>query len=585
MSLMSNQPGQAPSSETKAARTARLANAFLLKASACGDLQGATVAMHYGANPDACDNYGQRPLLSAAQRGDHAMVSLLLKSGADPRVVGADGLYPMASAALLGSIDMMDALGAHCWDAEPAAYHLRSALEQALVVGHLESARHLIRHGADLEARGRSGETLLMRMAAVGQTEAVQLLLSEGACWFAVDEAGLTAVDHAHRAGNARTKAKLKEHALREPVAEVRQPYPRSALARPQALEGELATYTGALSMLQWHLRVLRGDLHHSYQQWLERRHWQSSPHNARWLRTRRLIGALEAGNLHRAWIEFREAPVIVGAHNAAGAPLAVLVVRALNLPDSSSEGDRVLVRDDVVEHGVLQWVMDMVVDRGMDKNVSSGVRKPGEAAPVGGGAYEGDVLFEQVSEEQRRVAVAALLLKALLAAGANENARDALTGDTVAHALIQTPWVRLLLRLWDENLYRNTLNQSNHRLERPLHVATRRRDLVAIQGLLARGCDRNPVNRDGHTPMHQCAYSTDAEVAAILASAGASLKLRTRRGQSIDDILLSSKQRHNGFVALLRARSGIDKAMNIFTPNNPLAAAVRQRQDKGNKS
>ena len=94
-------------------------------------------------------------------------------------------------------------------------------------------------------------------------------------------------------------------------------------------------------------------------------------------------------------------------------------------------------------------------------------------------------------------------------------------------------------------------------------------------------GCDRNPVNKDGFAPLHHCALHVDHEVGAILINAGANPLLRTRRGQSISKILESMGNRTESFRALLTARQDIEKIMSIFSPDNPMAAAVRAKQQQ----
>lgn len=529
--------------------SSQTANAFLLKSSANGNVKGAILAFQHGADPNCQDRFGQRPILVAAQQRDHEMIGLLMKRGADPRCLGTNGMFPMGLGAIVDNLDIIDALGAHCWDAESPSEMVPSALEAALLANSYTAARHLIRHGADLRARGAFGETVLMRFSALGNEAVVRLLLSEGSLWFLTDNDGCTAIDYARRTGNLNVAKMIEEHARTEPLVNPGGKLPRALTERPDLSDRDIDNIAAAevtrigdeepwaplanpakpSLKLRWRRAQDRAKWRSSQIQ--QQIYWLSPKRWAMLKRTQDVMSSLRAGNVHKAWLQYRKAPVLVNARDEHGTPLLQLAVRALNLPDSSSTLDKLRV------------------------------------------------------ERKERLALGAQLVQAIVQAGARIHACDGSTGATLAHTMLEGPYAPMYFAMIDDKVLEGTLNRSNFRLERPLHIATRRRDIVGIQGLLARGCDLNPVNKDGFAPLHHCALHVDHEVAAMLINAGANPLLRTRRGQTISKILESMGSRTESFRALLTARQDIEKIMSIFSPDNPMAAAVRaKRQQAGGK-
>lgn len=518
----------------------KTASTALLKAVFNGHIAGAANALTNGADPNHRDPFGRYPILAASHQCDHAMITLLMKHGANPRCLGADEMYPMAIASVMDRTDVMNALGAHCWDAEPPSALIPSALEHALLAGRDQAARHLINHGADMQAPGRSGDTLLMRMTTLNNEFAVRLLLQEGALWFSQDADQRSALDCASALPDRKLLQLLLHHANSQPLLGIKAFLPRrlffttrrqlqpstSTRHDDQAPSDDVATTSpespsivGSSHCSSWVTRQVIRFLNELY--WLTPVNWKAAHH------TRSIIAQLKKGNLHSAWLLSRDPHFLPNARDLNGTPLTLLVCQSLHLPDTSLPEERLLC------------------------------------------------------EQPDRATIAANLLRHFALCGAHTHIIDSQHGHTIAHALLEGPWAGLYRKLLSDKLYLNTLNRSNTRLNRPLHIATQRRDTATIESLMSHGCDRNPVNRDGHTPLHNCAVHADSEVAGLLINSGANFQLRTRRGQSIEAIIKGLGARVQTFEALLHAREGIDKIMSIFSSNHPLSASVRLQQHK----
>ncbi len=134
-----------------------------------------------GANPNAADNTGYTPLMTAANRGAGGeVVELLLDHGADPNHVADDEMTPLILAGG-GDLRSVKALLAH--GADPRAHTTAgfNALHAAVVIGNTEAARLLVERGADVNVKAGHGRTPLIEAAEQGRPELVQLLIAHGA--------------------------------------------------------------------------------------------------------------------------------------------------------------------------------------------------------------------------------------------------------------------------------------------------------------------------------------------------------------------------------------------------------------------
>ncbi len=167
----------------------------LCEAAAGGSVATVVKLIGAGASLDGIDpKSGLTPLVAALRAGRAVIVGRLLKAGADPNRASADG--PDHTTPL----------------------HLAAGK------GDTASLEVLLDHGADVDARiklwnGTPGCTPLMAAAEAGQAAAVALLLDRGADPAAIDQAGVTAIGYARRAGAKDIEALLREAIAAVPVA------------------------------------------------------------------------------------------------------------------------------------------------------------------------------------------------------------------------------------------------------------------------------------------------------------------------------------------------------------------------------
>lgn len=512
------------------------ANALLHKSCAEGNFKKAEIALNYGANPNHQDRFGVRPILIAVQNCDYAIIDLLMRRGADPRCLGRDDLYPMALVAMTDNIDVLDAIGSHCWDAEAPSQTLPSALEHALAANKTCSTIYLLDHGADVHGISADQRNLAMRCSELQNTEAVSLLHCEGALWFQKDRDGQNVIDHllANRKQSGDTQitdALIHGWIRREPLIDtnrwfgLRPAFSHGAYRRSENDDEYVMDSTSKTFKDNAHKNKISARNNYFWY-WLK-------PQNFRQQRaTRVLMQALRRGDLAKSLILLRGSDIIANARDENGTPLPHLAVQCAELCRLF------LAKDTLVLTG--------------DSNCL---------------AKQIDKIEDLLSE----------LLTTLSTRGVSSIIVDAKHGNTIAHELLSGTYSGVFFRLYDLGLYKKCLNRSNFKLDRPLHIAVRRRNFVDIDSLLARSCDRNPVNKDGHTPLHHCALHVDSEVASRLISAGANYELSTRRGQSIKAMLESIGKKAHAFQALLQTRQSLQKVMGIFSHDNPMSAFVKQ--------
>jgi ankyrin repeat protein len=166
---------------------------FLLSQSPClsaeindaahrGDTQAVSKLLDQGVAPDAKDETGETPLLSASLAGHADVVAVLVKHGAGTESRNDRGLTPLHGAAYAGSLETVRLLvesGAHVNDAENV--FKVTPLIVAAEEGHTDVVGFLAGHGADLEWTERGGYTALSRAVFRDHPDTIDALLKAGA--------------------------------------------------------------------------------------------------------------------------------------------------------------------------------------------------------------------------------------------------------------------------------------------------------------------------------------------------------------------------------------------------------------------
>ena len=147
-----------------------------------GDIQTVSKLLDQGVAPDAKDETGETPLLSASLAGHADVVAVLVKRGAGMESRNDRGLTPLHGAAYAGSFETVRLLvesGAAVNDAENV--FKVTPLIVAAEEGHADVISFLADHGADLEWTERAGYTALSRATFRDHPDTIDALLKVGA--------------------------------------------------------------------------------------------------------------------------------------------------------------------------------------------------------------------------------------------------------------------------------------------------------------------------------------------------------------------------------------------------------------------
>lgn len=162
-------------------------NAALISAAAQNDLLGVVTLLKNGADVNARDILGNRPLLHAARLGAAEMVRILLEAGADPNVKGL-GYTPLGIAALNGYAQVADWLlqfGAHV---DKRSDNGLTPLMNASLTNKVQVIKVILRYDTEVDRENSAGRRALSYAAEGGAEQAIELLLARGADINAVDK-------------------------------------------------------------------------------------------------------------------------------------------------------------------------------------------------------------------------------------------------------------------------------------------------------------------------------------------------------------------------------------------------------------
>ena len=154
----------------------------LLQAAHWDDVETAGLLLAAGADPDAADDHGVTPLARAAENASTALIERLLAAGADANAAQRSGLTPLMVAARTGSLEAVRTLLRHGADVDAATVEQgATALMWAVAESHRAIVTALLAAGADVAASTAKGMTPLLTAARQGDVETARLLLAAGA--------------------------------------------------------------------------------------------------------------------------------------------------------------------------------------------------------------------------------------------------------------------------------------------------------------------------------------------------------------------------------------------------------------------
>jgi ankyrin repeat protein len=148
-----------------------------------GDLVAVRSLLEDGADVNAAQGDGMTALHWASERGDHDMTQLLIRAGASVEAVTRIGHYtPLHLAGKTGSTDVLATLLDAGSSVDAPTTSGARAIHFAAASGSVSAVAVLLDHGADPDAlESEWGQTPLMFAAALDRARAIQVLLERGA--------------------------------------------------------------------------------------------------------------------------------------------------------------------------------------------------------------------------------------------------------------------------------------------------------------------------------------------------------------------------------------------------------------------
>jgi ankyrin repeat protein len=166
------------------------------------------------------------------------------------------------------------------------------------------------------------------------------------------------------------------------------------------------------------------------------------------------------------------------------------------------------------------------------------------------------------------------ITVKALIAAGADVNAKDKL-GETPLHIAAVRGYNEITSLLIAEGAYVNTRNK---RGLTPLHAAAWSGHKETVALLIAKGANINAKDQDGVTPLHVSALSGAKNTMTLLINKGADINARNKDGMTPLHAAALTGQKEA--IELL-----IKKGANINAKNKKGVTPLQIAHHKGNES
>jgi len=166
------------------------------------------MALGMGADKDACDAYGNSPMVLAARTGNPEVVRALVGAGANASDRCPSGTTPLIAAAsgTAGAVKVLLAAGAN---PNISDFRGRTALMTAAYRGNAMTVRLLLNAGANPNIRVKGGSTALTVAVSMKRANIVRALVHAGADITVKDQFGRSPLVTARRNGDASTVAAL----------------------------------------------------------------------------------------------------------------------------------------------------------------------------------------------------------------------------------------------------------------------------------------------------------------------------------------------------------------------------------------
>ena len=546
-------------------QTQEALNAALLSGARSKRLDVVEKALEMGADANASDSFGLTPMHMAASANNVRMIQVLMRHGGAPFAIGANGISPFYAAVISGRIDAMKLLGAHCLDLESQRLGGKGSLEMALVARKFDVAQWLIDHGADVNATDSFGDSLLARMIGMQHAEAILVLLGSGVRISPCAIHAASVLGDLDLMAGLQTSlrlqqlqvAQLPETQKAQMLRGLRPADGRGSGARRPALpqRQKIESFEDA--------EGLEGD--------------DEACQDDRW-RDRLGLGEQVAGNQTGRLVASWRANAS-RALSSLAAGLAGLRHWGVRRRVASQTQAFFEAMQQNRPHEAMTLLGSGEVDlraydgRGLNVFQSWVVMVTGMCAPLKGHEFDGHMTSEQVA--------CAMLAQALSDRVTERKplaARFIESGNTILHELIARGHAQFSMHMLSVDAVRMHVNASNDDLSRPLHLAAKTQDPHLMSALVNAGANMNAYDRAGHTPLQVSTFMLDQRCAETAIALGANIRLTTRHGLSLDEILDQRTDQSDALRAVLNARRAIDTAKSIFSNGHPLAGVAKAR-------
>ncbi|MCL5272806.1 MAG: ankyrin repeat domain-containing protein, partial [Gammaproteobacteria bacterium] len=152
----------------------------------------AKLLLSMGANPDALDEHGNTPLLTAVEHNRPSFIKVLVDEHANLEFIGKDGNTPLHKAIIKGNKQLVKSILDAGANLEGLAYNGFTPLIRAVKLHHEPIARLLLKKGALPEAMCSLRYTPLAVATGIGDKPLVKLLLQYNANIEALSQSNLT---------------------------------------------------------------------------------------------------------------------------------------------------------------------------------------------------------------------------------------------------------------------------------------------------------------------------------------------------------------------------------------------------------